>query len=123
MYCRGSSKPSMIPTVSFQLPTPQKRENTAVWLDNGLMYSYSRINLDNVLKIAIYFNGVSYPFFDGDEIPAGYAQVDVTLRWEIGKKEYPTSLTAGSVGRRIYSSGDKTLSDDGERDSARPALG
>lgn len=69
------------------------------------------------------FDGVSYPFFDGDEIPAGCAQVDVTLRWEIGKKEYPTSLTAVSVGRRIYSSGDKTLSDDDERDSARPAPG
>ncbi|KAG1734608.1 hypothetical protein EDB19DRAFT_1638957 [Suillus lakei] len=69
------------------------------------------------------FDGISYPFLDGDEIPAGYAQVNVTLQWEIGGKDYPTSLTAGSVGTRICSSGDKTLSDVGERDSARPALG
>jgi len=32
-------------------------------------------------------------------------------------------LIAGSVGTEIFSSGDKSLSDDGERDSARPALG
>ncbi|KAG2121625.1 hypothetical protein DEU56DRAFT_95395 [Suillus clintonianus] len=68
-------------------------------------------------------DGVSYPFLDSDEIPAGYAQVDVTLQREIGGKEYPTALTAGLIGTRICSSGDKTLSDAGERDSARPAIG
>lgn len=67
-------------------------------------------------------DGVSYPLLDSDEIPAGYAQVDVTLQREVGGVEHPTSLVGGMVGTRVCSSGDKTLSDAGERDSARPAL-
>jgi len=66
-------------------------------------------------------DGIRYPLLDNDEVPAGYAQVDVTL--EIDHKDYPTALIAGSVGTEVFSSGDKSLSSDGERDSARPALG
>ena len=38
-------------------------------------------------------------------------------------KDYSTALIAGSVGTEVFSSDDETLSDDGKRDSARPALG
>ena len=66
-------------------------------------------------------DGVTYPCLDSDEIPAGYAQVDVTL--EMNDKDYSMALIAGSVGSEVFSSDDETLSDDGKRDSARPALG
>ena len=66
-------------------------------------------------------DGVTYPRLDSGEVPAGYAQVDVTL--EMNHKDYPTALIAGSVGTEVFSSHDKSLSDDGKRDSARPALG
>jgi len=38
-------------------------------------------------------------------------------------KDYSTALIAGSVGTEIFSSGDKSLSENGTRDSARSALG
>jgi len=66
-------------------------------------------------------DGVRYPRLDSDEVPAGYAQVNVTLEME--DIAYPTALIAGSVGTEIFSSGDKSLSSDGKRDSARPTLG
>ncbi|KAL4063325.1 hypothetical protein J3A83DRAFT_4466444 [Scleroderma citrinum] len=67
--------------------------------------------------------GTTYPRLDGTEIPAGYAQVDVTLQREIGGPEYMTLLIAGSIGTKVFSSGDETLSDTGKKDSARPTLG
>ena len=77
--------------------------------------------IQNEYRDALVLDGVTYPRLDSGEVPAGYAQVDVTL--EMDHKDYPTALIAGSVGTEIFSSGDKSLSDDGERDSARPALG
>ncbi|KIM58559.1 hypothetical protein SCLCIDRAFT_90807, partial [Scleroderma citrinum Foug A] len=76
---------------------------------------------DNEYGNVLVLDGVRYPRLDSDKVPAGYAQVDVTL--EIKQKDYPTALIAGSVGTEIFSSGDKSLSDKGKRDSARPALG
>jgi len=77
--------------------------------------------MQNQYRSALILDGVTYPVLDSAQVPAGYAQVDVTL--EMDYKDYPTALIAGSVGTEIFSSGDKSLSDDGERDSARPALG
>ena len=77
--------------------------------------------MQNEYGNVLVLDGVRYPRLDSDEVPAGYAQVDVTL--EIKQKDYPTALIAGSVGTEIFSSGDKSLSDKGKRDSARPALG
>ncbi|EGN99310.1 hypothetical protein SERLA73DRAFT_160747 [Serpula lacrymans var. lacrymans S7.3] len=65
-------------------------------------------------------DGVSYPLLDSDEVPSGYAQVDVMLQLKEGGKNYLTCLVAGSVGTRICSSGDKVLSGTGKRDAARP---
>lgn len=87
-----------------------------VFDENGL-WTPDKSHKDSELII----DGVSYPLLDSAEIPAGYAQVDVTVERE-GGGEYPTSLVGGMVGTRICSSGDKALSDTGERDSARPAL-
>jgi len=80
------------------------------------MYLYTE-NYGDVLML----DGVRYPRLDSDEVPAGYAQVNVTLEME--DIDYPTALIAGSVGTEIFSSGDKSLSSDGKRDSARPTLG
>lgn len=63
-------------------------------------------------------DGVSYPLLDSAEIPAGYAQADVTLQREIGGVEYPTSLVGGMVGTKICSSGDKALSDAAEEEES-----
>ena len=62
-----------------------------------------------------------YPRLDSSKVPRGTAQVNVTLK--MGRKDCPTALIAGSMGTEIFSSGDKSLSGDGKRDSARPAIG
>ena len=66
-------------------------------------------------------DGVSYPRLDSSNVPGGTAQVNVTLK--MGLKDCSTALIAGSVGTEIFSSGDESLSGDGKRDSARPAIG
>ncbi|KAI9566125.1 hypothetical protein HD554DRAFT_2119562, partial [Boletus coccyginus] len=77
-------------------------------------------------KSDLILGGIPYPRLNGldsVEFPAGYAQVNITLQRVIGGPKYMTSLIAGSIGTGIFSSGDKTISNTGKRDSARPALG
>jgi hypothetical protein len=63
-------------------------------------------------------DGVTYHRTETFDVPCGFAQVDVKL--DDNGLEFDTVLTAGLVGAQVCDSGDKTLSQDGKRDSARP---
>ena len=63
-------------------------------------------------------DGIIYHTIDTDEIPAGVAEVDMKL--DDNGQEFDCVLTAGHVGAQICDSGDKSLSPDGLRDTARP---
>ena len=95
--------------------------------DYNVRFALSRnarlLTVQYIFQSDLILGGITYPRLDGAEILAGYAQIDVTLQREIGGPKYMTSLIAGSIGTKIFSSGDKTLSDAGKGDSARPALG
>ena len=63
-------------------------------------------------------DGIIYHRIDTGEIPAGFAEVDVKL--DDNGLKFDCVLTAGHVGAQICDSGDKLLSPDGRRDTARP---
>ena len=66
-------------------------------------------------------DGITYHITETGDIPCGFAEVDVKL--DDNGKIFNTILTAGLVGARACDSGDKTLSTDGRRDTARPVVG
>ena len=63
-------------------------------------------------------DGVIYHHVETDDVPPRFAEVDVKL--DDNGEEIDMILTAGLVGTQVCDSGDKTLSKDGKRDTARP---
>jgi hypothetical protein len=61
---------------------------------------------------------VTYHRTDSAEIPQGFAEVDVKL--DDNGQNFDTTLVAGLVGTLICDSGDKSLSEEGKRDTAKP---
>jgi hypothetical protein len=69
----------------------------------------------------IALDGTHFHRMDCDRIPPTYAEVDVTLISDAGKRE--CTMIAGVVGTRVCSSGDLKLSVSGEGDTVRPVVG
>lgn len=65
-------------------------------------------------------DGVIYHRTETGHVPPGVVEVDVLL--DDNGTLYNTLMTAGFVGTRVCDSGDKTLSADGTRDTAKPVL-
>ncbi|KAJ7300898.1 hypothetical protein DFH08DRAFT_919184 [Mycena albidolilacea] len=61
-----------------------------------------------------------YPRVDSDDIPAGYAEVDVTIN--DNGTEFPSVIVAGLVGMGFSSSRDLAVSKTGKNDTLRPVL-
>ncbi|KAJ7769339.1 hypothetical protein B0H16DRAFT_1452540 [Mycena metata] len=68
-------------------------------------------------------DGTPYHRLSGCEIPPGYAEVGVKVADYNDGKTYDCAMVAGSVGLRVTSSGDRSLSPSGENDTVRPLLG
>jgi len=66
--------------------------------------------------------GAHYPQINISQVPAGFAEVDVTLIDATGKK-FETMMIAGSVASLISSSKDTKLSVTGKNDTASPVVG
>ncbi|KAF9171509.1 hypothetical protein BGX21_001821 [Mortierella sp. AD011] len=69
----------------------------------------------------IVLDGAPYHYVTSNQVPNGYAEVDVTI--DDNGVAIPSKMVAGHVGIQISSSGDKTLSSTGERDTVGPAAG
>ncbi|KIM88942.1 hypothetical protein PILCRDRAFT_813943 [Piloderma croceum F 1598] len=65
-------------------------------------------------------DGIIYHRTDTNDVPSGFAEVDVKL--DDNGQKFDTVLTAGLVGARICDSEDKSLSSEGKRDTARPVV-
>lgn len=61
---------------------------------------------------------VIYHRTDSAKIPQGFAEVDVKL--DDNGQKFDTTLVAGLVGTLVCDSGDKSLSEEGKRDTAKP---
>jgi hypothetical protein len=66
-------------------------------------------------------DGTYYPRIDSQDVPLGFAEVDVLI--DDHGYEFNATMTAGQVGMQVCSSGEKSLSRDGERDTVRPVAG
>jgi hypothetical protein len=66
-------------------------------------------------------DGTPYPPLYRGAIPPGYGEVDVLLI-DDGER-FECAMVAGSVGTRVLSSGDRTLSARGADDTVQPVAG
>jgi hypothetical protein len=64
----------------------------------------------------------SYHFVREYDMPPGCAEVDVKVTDRLGRQS-DCIMTAGIIGTKVFSSGDKTLSASGKYDSVLPASG
>ncbi|KAJ6471902.1 hypothetical protein C8R45DRAFT_908089 [Mycena sanguinolenta] len=78
-------------------------------------YGGSSINKDLVL------DGTPYHLLYRGSIPPAYAEVDVLLIDD--NVRFDCAMVGGSVGMRVTSSGDRTLSPEGTNDTVQPVLG
>ncbi|KAF8977856.1 hypothetical protein BGZ46_007073 [Entomortierella lignicola] len=79
---------------------------------------YTRKTGDQELLV---IDGTPYHVVDTNDIPNGYAEVNVTL--DDNGLEIESKMAAGHVGMQVCSSGDKQLSSTGDRDTIKPASG
>lgn len=93
------------------LETPDSMDGTTFWAT----YALQDVPRDLV------FDGTPYHQLDSKKVPPGYAKVDVTLDDNGGL--FSCAMMAGIVATRVTSSGDTTLSADGEHDTVRPVSG
>jgi hypothetical protein len=70
---------------------------------------------------ALVLDGVTYPCIDSSQVPRGYAEVDVIL--DDNGVLFDTKMVAGLVATSVSSSGDATLSPDGQDDVVAPVPG
>ena len=62
-----------------------------------------------------------YPYIDTQDIPRGYAEVEVLI--DDNGVEFKSAMTAGQVGMRVCSSGNKETSMTGQHDVICPVAG
>ncbi|KAJ7493372.1 hypothetical protein B0H11DRAFT_960662 [Mycena galericulata] len=93
---------------------PETLEAAEFWEAYGIQ---DRIHFDLVL------DGTPYHRLSGGGVPPGYAEVEVKVADYDDGKSYDCAMVAGSVGLRVSSSGDRTLSPSGTDDTVRPLLG
>lgn len=65
-------------------------------------------------------DGAIYHRIDTNDIPVGFAEVDVKL--DDNGQNFDTVLTAGLACTQVCDSGDRTLSPGGKRDTGRPVV-
>ncbi|KAJ6566704.1 hypothetical protein B0H19DRAFT_1257895 [Mycena capillaripes] len=65
-------------------------------------------------------DGTEYPVIDQEQVPSGYAEVDVKV--DNNGTEFPCVIVAGFVGMGFSSSRDLSVSKTGKNDTVRPVL-
>ncbi|KAJ7728336.1 hypothetical protein B0H16DRAFT_1665514 [Mycena metata] len=67
------------------------------------------------------FDDTPYHYLDTARVPVGYA--DVGVKWEDDGGSFDCTMVAGSIGTRVASSKDLSLSSTGENDVVSPVVG